>query len=80
MKMGLGVFSNGMKPVYGGSAILNEGNILIFPPLAELGDRIGSNHFMDKDYEFLVIEVQEPLGTIRAMNWFPATFQNPIFE
>ena len=46
MKMGLGVFSNGMKPIFGGSAALNEGDILIFPPLDEMGDRIGSQHFM----------------------------------
>ena len=80
MKMGLGVFSNGMKPIFGGSAALNEGDILIFPPLEEMGDRIGSQHFMGKDYEFLVIEVHSPDGTERAMNWFPTTFQNPIFE
>ena len=80
MKMGLGVFSNGMKPIFGGSAALNEGDILIFPPLDEMGDRIGSQHFMGKDYEFLVIEVHSPDGTERAMNWFPTPFQNPIFE
>lgn len=80
MKMGLGVFSYGMKPIFGGSALLNEGDILMFPPLAEMGARIGSQSFMGKDYEFLVIEVQDSNGTIRAMNWFPTTFQNPIFE
>ncbi len=70
MKMGLGVFSNAMKPIYGGRALLNEGDILIFPPLAELGDRIGSQYFMGKDYEFLVVEVQDPDGTKRAMIGF----------
>lgn len=79
MKMGLGMFSNGMKPVFDGGAALNEGDILIFPTVAEMGQRIGSRDFNGNDYEFMVIEVQASDGTTRAINWFPTTFQNPIF-
>ena len=80
MKMGLGSFGNSMKPKFDGGAALNEGDILIFPTLAEMGNLIGSQEFRGNQYEFLVIEVQAPDGSKRAINWFPTTFQNPVFE
>ena len=79
IKMGLGAFMSGMKPVFDGGAALNEGDILIFPTLEEMKDRIGARTFNDNDYEFMVIEVEAPDGTKRAINWFPTTFQNPLF-
>lgn len=79
IKMGLTVFTNGMKPVFDGGAALNEGDILIFPTIAEMKDRIGSRTFNGNDYEFMVIEVEAPDGTKRSINWFPTTFQNPLF-
>ena len=41
IKMGLSVFTSGMKPVFDGGAALNEGDILIFPTLEEMKERIG---------------------------------------
>ena len=79
IKMGLGAFMSGMKPVFDGGAALNEGDILIFPTLEEMKERIGARTFNDNDYEFMVIEVEAPDGTKRAINWFPTTFQNPLF-
>lgn len=79
IKMGLTVFTSGMKPVFDDSATLNEGDILIFPTLEEMKDRIGSRTFNGNDYEFMVIDVEAPDGTKRAINWFPTTFQNPLF-
>ena len=79
IKMGLGAFMSGMKPVFDGGAALNEGDILIFPTVEEMKDRIGARTFNDNDYEFMVIEVEAPDGTKRAINWFPTTFQNPLF-
>lgn len=79
IKMGLSMFTSGMKPVFDGSAALNEGDILIFPTLKEMKERIGSRTFNGKDYEFMVIEVEASDGTKRSINWFPTTFQNPLF-
>lgn len=79
IQMGLGVFASGMKPVFDGGAALNEGDILIFPTIEEMKERIGSRTFNDNQYEFMVIEVEAPDGTKRAINWFPTTFQNPFF-
>ena len=79
IKMGLTVFTAGMKPVFDGGAALNEGDILIFPTLEEMKTRIGARTFNGNDYEFMVIDVKAPDGTTRAINWFPTTFQNPLF-
>lgn len=79
IKMGLSVFTSGMKPVFDGGAALNEGDILIFPTVEEMKERIGSRTFNGNDYEFMVIDVEAPDGTKRAINWFPTTFQNPLF-
>ena len=55
IKMGLTVFTSGMKPVFDGGAALNEGDILIFPTLEEMKERIGSRTFNGNDLSLIHI-------------------------
>ena len=48
------MFTTGRKPVFDGGASLNEGDILIFPTLEEMKDRIGARTFNGNDYALII--------------------------
>lgn len=79
MVMGLKGFGKSMKPKFDGGAALNEGDVIVFPTITEMEGRIGAQKFKGEQYEFIVLDVIAPDGSTRAINWFPTTFQNPVF-